>query len=140
MDPVTLIISALSAGAVAALQDTASTAIKDSYQGLVTLIKKKFNKDPKAIAILDGHAEDPETWQKPLEKSIHETGVDVDEKILLMAQKMLELVQSQSSSPKYDVSIQGDVQGYVQGDNTKVTMNFGMSHQKRKTRKSTKKP
>lgn len=139
MDPVTLIVSALSAGAVAALQDTASTAIKDAYQGLVTLIKKKLKKDPKAIAVLNGHLEDPETWQKPLEKSIRETGVDADEKILLMAQKILELVRSQPPSPKYDVSIRGDVQGYVQGDNTKVTMNFGGSHQKRKTQKSTKK-
>ena len=139
MDPITLVVSALTAGATAALQESAGTAIKDAYQGLTALIKHKFQKDSKAEAALDGHKEDPETWQKPLEKSIRETGVAEDKEILLAAQRLLELVQSQKSSPKYDVKIQGDVQGFVQGDNARVTMNFDDSPPKRKPRKSPRK-
>ena len=135
MDPVSLITSALTAGAVAALKETAGTAIKDAYQGLVSLVKNKFDKDQKDNAVFDAHAKDPETWQKPLEKSIQESGVAEDEDILLAAQKLLELVQSQSSSPKYDVKIEGDVQGLVQGDKAKVTMNFSQPEKKRKKKK-----
>ena len=37
MDPIALILSALTAGAVAALQETVGTAIKDAYKGLVVM-------------------------------------------------------------------------------------------------------
>jgi hypothetical protein len=134
MDPVTLIISTLTAGAVAALQETAGTAIKDAYQGLTTLIKMKFTKDADATAALKGLAEDPKTWQKPLENSIKATGVADDAAILAAAQKLSELIQSQKSGPKYNVDIKGDVQGLVQGDHAKVTMSFDKPTRKRKRR------
>jgi len=135
MDPISMIVSALTAGAVAALQETAGTAINDAYQGLISLVKKKFGKDTKAVTALEGHAEDPDTWQKPLEKSIQESGAAEDKDVLEAAQKLLELVQSTQSSSKYDIKIEGDVQGLVQGDNAKVTMNFNEPEQKRKKRR-----
>ncbi|HSL46713.1 MAG TPA: hypothetical protein VK897_24975 [Anaerolineales bacterium] len=135
MDPITLIVSALTAGATAALQETAGTAIKDAYQGLIALVKQKFSKDPKAVTALDGDAEDLDTWQKALEKSIRETGAAEDEQILLAAQNLLKLLQSQESTPKYNVEITGDVQGFVQGDHTNVTMNFDKPSPKPKKRK-----
>jgi hypothetical protein len=139
MEAIALIISALTAGAMAALQETAGTAIKDAYQGLAGLIRQKFSKDPKATIALDSYAEDPETWQKPLEKSIRETGAVDDQEILLAAQKMLELLKSQASSPKYDVDINGNVKGFVQGDHAQVTMNFGNEPEKAPEKKSSKK-
>jgi hypothetical protein len=136
MDPTALIVSALAAGAAAALQTTAETAIKDAYQALTALLKRKFDKDPKATIALESHAEDPQTWQKPLEKSIQETGAAEDQAILLAAQKLLELAQSQNSSPKYNVEVHGNVQGFVQGDHATVTMNFDETPPQRKQRKS----
>ncbi|MCA2815355.1 MAG: hypothetical protein IM459_01010 [Microcystis sp. M085S1] len=41
MEPVSLIITALTAGAVAAAKDTAEKGVKDTYQGLKTLIKRR---------------------------------------------------------------------------------------------------
>jgi hypothetical protein len=135
MDPIALILSALTAGATAALQETTGTAIKDAYQGLTGLLKQKFKKDPKAMAALEGHAEDPDTWQKPLEKSVRETGAAKDEQIQLAAQKLLEVLQVQKSLPKYNVEITGDVQGFVQGDHANVTMNFDKPVEKRKKKR-----
>lgn len=132
MDTINLIMSALTAGATAALQETAGATIKDSYQGLVSLVRKKFNKDPKATAVLKSHAEDPNTWQKPLEKSIQESGALEDKDILIAAQKLLELLRT---APKYDVTIEGDAQGFVQGDNAKVTMNFNKTERKSRRKK-----
>nr|WP_287107984.1 MULTISPECIES: hypothetical protein [unclassified Microcystis] len=37
-----IILAALAAGAAAAAKDTAGTAVKDAYEGLKALIKKKF--------------------------------------------------------------------------------------------------
>jgi hypothetical protein len=42
MEPTTLIISALVAGATAALKETASQAVKDAYAGLKALVQKHF--------------------------------------------------------------------------------------------------
>ena len=42
MEPISLILAALAAGAAAAAKDTAGTAVKDAYEGLKALIKKKF--------------------------------------------------------------------------------------------------
>ena len=124
MDPVGMLVSALTTGAVMALQETAGTAIKDAYQGLVKLVGKRFAKDPKASAALEGSKEDPETWQKPLEKSIRETGAADDKEILALAQKLLQLTEDQKSSTTYNVKISGNVQGLVQGDHATVTMTF----------------
>src|ERR1700722_6846176 len=42
MDPVTLIVAALVAGAAAGLKDTASSAIKDAYNGLRGLVLRRL--------------------------------------------------------------------------------------------------
>ncbi len=47
MDPVTLIVTALAAGAASALQDGASAAVKDAYARLKALVKKRFADRPK---------------------------------------------------------------------------------------------
>jgi hypothetical protein len=39
MEPISLILAALVAGAVAAAKDTAEKGVKDAYEGLKTLIK-----------------------------------------------------------------------------------------------------
>lgn len=138
MDTIALILSALTAGTAAALQETAGTAVRDAYHGLTALIRKKLEKDPKAAVAVEGFTDDPETWRKPLEKSIREAGAADDAEILLAAQKMLELVKSQSE-PKYRVEIQGDVQGLVQGDHAQVTMSFDNAAEPGKKRKPSRK-
>ena len=135
MDPTALIISAITTGAVAALKETAGTAVKDAYNGFIKLINTKFKMDFKAKAALEGFKEDPQTWEKPLGKSLREQGVLEDQKVLMAAQKLLELVQAQQpTSKKYDVKIKGNVEGFVQGDHAKVTMNFNKPPNKRKQR------
>jgi len=58
MEPISLIVTALVAGAVAAAKDTAEQGVKDTYQGLKTLIKRKFANDPLAQAMVEAKPED----------------------------------------------------------------------------------
>lgn len=126
MDPVTLILTALSAGAAASVKDTASTAIKDAYSGLKALIKQKFADKPKAEAALLDYEDDAETYEKPLSKALIEERIDREKDILEAAQKLMMLVHPQQAAMgKYNVQITGNVQGYAQGDYQQVTMNFG---------------
>ena len=52
MEPLSLIVAALLAGAAAAAKDTTSTAIKDGYQGLKVLIERKLAGQPAAVKAL----------------------------------------------------------------------------------------
>jgi disulfide oxidoreductase YuzD len=52
MEPISLILAALAAGATGAAKDTAGTAVKDAYEGLKALIKKKFAEKGKTVDIL----------------------------------------------------------------------------------------
>ncbi|MCC5607198.1 hypothetical protein LC612_10455 [Nostoc sp. CHAB 5834] len=95
MDPISLIIAALGAGAIAAAKDTAGTAVKDAYQGLKTLIKKKFESEPKAQMVLEEHETDPETYNAPLKKKLAEAGADKDQEIIKLAENLLNQVKEQ---------------------------------------------
>lgn len=125
MEPTSLILAALAAGAAAAIQDTASQAIKDSYTGLKSLIQKRFGDRSAAQTALTEYEKDAETWEKPLKKSLAEAGADQDEQIIKQAQQLLKLVQPQQvAEGKYNIQI-GEAKGVVIGDDAQVTQNFG---------------
>jgi len=125
MDPVSLVLAALATGVTAAAQDTASQAVKDAYAGLKALVKKHFEKKPQAEMALAEYEKDKDTWEKPLQKSLVETGADQDEAIVRQAQQVLKLVNpQQASQSKYNVQI-GDGKGIVIGDDAHVEQHFG---------------
>ncbi len=125
MDPVSVVLAALAAGAAAAAKDTASQAVKDAYAGLKALVKKRFEKQPHADVALAEYEHDPDTWEKPLQKSLVETGADQDEAVVRQAQQVLKLVNPQQAAQgKYNVQI-GEGKGIVIGDNAQVTQTFG---------------
>lgn len=132
MDPMAAILTALTAGAAAALKDTATEAIKDGYNILKGLIERKLQDNPKAEVVLAEHEKDPETWEKPLEQTLTEAKVDQDEEIVKAAEQLLSLVQTQQTGSKYNVQVTGDVQGMVTGDHADVKMNFGGKPEKNK--------
>jgi hypothetical protein len=126
MDPITLILTALGAGAAAGGQAIANDAIKDSYAGLKALITRKFAGKPSAEVALNEHESDPKTWEAPLKKALVQEHVDQDQEIIEAAKKVMTLVQPQQAAMgKYNVQITGNVQGFAQGDHQHVEMNFG---------------
>jgi hypothetical protein len=98
--------------------------VKDAYAGLKALVKKRFEKQPHAEMALAEYESDPDTWQKPLQKSLVEVGADRDEAIVRQAQQVLKLVNPQQASQgKYNVQI-GEGKGIVIGDHAQVTQTF----------------
>ena len=55
------IVAALSAGAVTGATDTAKSAIADAYEGLKSLVKKKFGHDSDAAEAIDKLEAKPES-------------------------------------------------------------------------------
>ncbi|MBD2364359.1 hypothetical protein [Anabaena sp. UHCC 0399] len=125
MDPISLVIAALGAGAIAAAKDTAGVAVKDAYQGLKALIKKKFESEPKAQMVLEEHETDPETYEAPLKKKLAEAGIDKDEEIIKLAQELLKQEKpEESAAGKFNTVFQGEVKGVQIGDRNTQTNTF----------------
>jgi len=124
MDPVSLIVAALAAGASAALKDTAGQAVRDAYGGLKALLRRKLGNAPLAQQVIDKHAEAPEVWEKPLQEELASADVADDEEVIRAAQELLAQVDPDGArSGKYNVTISGG-KGIVVGDHAKVEMTF----------------
>ncbi len=122
MEPISLIVAALVAGAAKAAGDAAP----DAYNGLKALIKRKFAGEPKAEMVLSEHETDPETYEAPLKKKLVEAGADLDEEIINKAQELLkQLKPEESAAGKYKVEFQGEVKAAQVGDHNKQENKFG---------------
>lgn len=105
MDPVTLIVTALVAGAAAGLKDTASSVIKDAYGGLKGLVRRKLAGRPGGELVLDRHEQDPQVWDKPLAQELTAAGAADDPDLVSAAQALMQLVDAAGyAAGKYQVA------------------------------------
>lgn len=129
MDPVTLIVAALVAGASAGLKDTATVAIKDAYAGLKSLIRHRFQ-DSHAAASSAVHNEisaieqGQQTDTGALHSALKGAGADQDGDLVRAAADMLKrLDPTGAAAGKYNVTISGG-KGIVVGNEGSVSMTF----------------
>lgn len=119
MDPITLIVTALAAGAALGAQDTVSAMVKDAYAGLKILVRKRLGGRRGAELVLARHEQAPETWQAPLMAELAETGADRDRDLIAAAQALLDLVGgAEGQTGKYTVDVRG-AQGVQIGDSNR---------------------
>jgi hypothetical protein len=130
MDPITLILTALaagaSAGAIDELKDEAKEKAKAAYGKLRDLVTRRFREagTPNAEGTLADYEDDPETYEKGLSKKLTAAGADNDTDILAAAEALLDLVGQQSSTAgKYNVTITGS-KGVQFGDHNTQTNTF----------------
>ncbi len=101
MDPLTIILTALTAGAAAGGQAVVSNTIKDAYNGLKALIQRKFAGKPSAEVALTEHETDPQTWAAPLKKALAQEQVDQDQAILQAAQQLIDQIKAQPGGEQH---------------------------------------
>lgn len=124
MDPITLIVTALGAGAGSALQDETSAAVKDAYARLKAMVKKRFAGRPKGELVLAEYEAAPQTWEAPLAAELSAAGIQGDAELMAAAQALMSLVdEAGSESGKYVVTTR-DSQGVQVGDRNLQTNTF----------------
>jgi hypothetical protein len=89
MDPLSLLISALVAGATSAAKDTAGAVIKDAYSGLKGLIVRKFGA---AKPSLDGLEQKPSSEVKQASAKEDLAGAETDAEVMAQAKALLAAV------------------------------------------------
>lgn len=108
MDPITLIMTALAAGATSAVAEAASSAVKDAYKTLRALVRKRFAGRPKAELVLTEYGGAPETWQAPLAAELVEVGADSDADLVAAAEALMSLLDKAGMrAGKYTVDVRG---------------------------------
>jgi hypothetical protein len=116
MDPVTLIVTALAAGAVLGLKDTSSAAVKDAYAWLKALAVKRFAGRAGGELVLARHAAAPAAWEGSLSAELTAAGADRDGDLVAAAQALMKLADEAGFRlGKYSVDMR-DSQGVQVGD------------------------
>ena len=126
MDPVTLIVTALAAGAAAGVTESVSSAVKDAYASLRALVKKRLAGPPDAELVLTRHETSPETWQAPLAAVLEEAGAEDDTDLVAAAQALMSLMDKTGTrAGKYTVDTRG-AYGVQVGDHNRQDNIFRM--------------
>lgn len=120
MDPVTLIVAALAAGASAgaldALKDDVKEKAKAAYAKLHGLAYKRVSGRPHGELALAEYASAPQKWEGLLTAELTEAGAARDDDLLAAAKALMELIDQQGAkSGKYNVTIT-DSKGVQIGD------------------------
>jgi hypothetical protein len=93
MDPLSVLLMALVAGAAAGLEPAAKKAVQDAYEGLKTLIKRKWGHVP--IESLERDPKSPER-QKIVKEDLEAARAANDTEVLAQAQNLIRAVKDQA--------------------------------------------
>jgi hypothetical protein len=120
MDPVTLIVVALVAGATTgaldAVKDGAKAGVTAAYAKLRSLAKKRVAGNQGAEAALAEIEADPETWKGPLAVKLTQLDAASDADLVAAAQEFMDLIdEAGAKAGKYNVTI-ANSQGVQVGD------------------------
>lgn len=126
MDPTTLIVTALaagaSAGAIEALKDDVKDAVKAAYAKLRGLAKKRVAGRPDGELALERHATAPRKWESLLNSELVEAGAGADADLVAAAKALMELVDAAGArAGTYNVTVK-DSKG-VQVGNHNIQFN-----------------
>jgi hypothetical protein len=129
MDPVTLIVAALAAGAsggaISALQDDVKGAVIAAYGKLRGLVAKRVAGNPGAELALTEYEADPEHWETPLTAKLTQLGAAGDTELVAAANALMELVDGVGArAGKYNVKVANST-GVQVGDGNVQFNNFG---------------
>jgi len=127
MDPVTsAIIAALTAGVLSSTKDVAGKAIVDAYEGLKTLIARKFGDDSQVAKAVKNIEEKPDSKSRvgQLEEEIAAANVNNDPEIQQAAKILLEQIGRTQGNEQH---IQEAIGNYIaqadRGSNASVNIN-----------------
>jgi hypothetical protein len=125
MDSVTVIVTALAAGAAEALQDGTKDTVLNAYHALRGKVRRLFAGNDDAKTLLDEHEKAPKDWERPLAAALTQLGADRDPELRSAAEALLALLDgTPSNDTKYNVSIR-DSRVFSVGDHNHQVINVG---------------
>jgi hypothetical protein len=116
VDPVSVIETALAAGAAAGIADVATSAARDTYAALRHLVRRRLADVTGAHQVLAGHEVEPGRWRAELVHVLDGAGAGHDEEILGLARRLLAATDpAGTAAGKYAVDLR-QARGVQVGD------------------------
>jgi hypothetical protein len=111
VDPVTTIVTAVVAGAVAAGKDVAAQAVKDGYAGLRALVVRKFGEESEVADAVESVEKKPDSKgrQEMLKEELEAAKADQDAELMGQARALLDLLKEHglAPGPSYHAEVHG---------------------------------
>jgi hypothetical protein len=117
MEPVSMVVAALLAGAAAGATKAATSAVVDAYQGLKDLLRRRLaSHDPDTAVVVDRDNTEPQVWEAELVPVLNDAGIGHDDRVLEAARRVLALVDpAGTKASKYQVDLR-EAKGVQVGD------------------------
>jgi hypothetical protein len=116
MDPITLIVTALAAGAASGTAEASASAVKDAYGRLKVLAARRLRGRPDTERMLARHEAAPAVWRAPLMAALADAAADRDLDLVRAARALMTLIdEGGPGAAKYAVDARG-AQGVQVGD------------------------
>ncbi len=112
MEPLTMLVSALVAGAVAATKDVTTQAVKDGYAALKNLMVRKFGSKGDVEGAIQNVESKPDSSARHevLKEELVESGAALDAELLEQARNFMALLKKHgmASGPSYQAELHGE--------------------------------
>ncbi len=102
MEPVTIIVAALVAGALSGIKNVGERAIEDTCEGLKALIRDRYRRV--SVEMLENEPND-ESRQDILQKDLIAVGADRDQELLSRATELLKAVREHDPETARDITV-----------------------------------
>jgi hypothetical protein len=114
MDPVTLIVAALAAGAATGLKDTAATAVREAYSALKAFLSHRYGK----VRIDDVESKpESEAKRESLTEDLTEAGAAKDQELLDLARQLVVALRENDASAGQVIGVDLD---HLEADFVKI--------------------
>jgi len=126
VEAVELVVSALAAGAVAGVKDTASAAVKDAYASVQNGVRRLLSRSgaDEDVSVLEAYAATPDEHRDDLVAALTAAGAGDDAELVAAAQALLAAVDPPGAEAgKYNVRVR-DSQGVQIGDGNTMKLKF----------------
>jgi hypothetical protein len=102
MDPITIIVTALVAGAAAGLKPTAEQVVKDAYDGIKAVVKQRY-----ARVSVDKLEDDPasEPYKSAVREDLQKANAGEDAELLMKAKAVLDAVREHAPKSAGEVGV-----------------------------------
>lgn len=129
VEPVSLVLGALIAGAAQGAGEAVVGAVRDAHVGLREALKRRFSGNALAQSAVEEFISDPTCWGPALEAYLRQADVAADQALLDAAAAVMAAVDPVGASGgKYTVNLVG-AQGVQVGDHARQTNYFGPAAQ-----------
>jgi hypothetical protein len=98
MDPISLILAALIAGATTGVSKSAANAVQDAYAGFRDALKRRLAGKAAAQQAVDEYPSDPDQWKGNLENHLKAANADQDQAVIDAASEFLGLADPAGAS------------------------------------------